>query len=398
MSTSIQNLNTVDFASIHWFRGTNVSRTHHKVDVLTPYTQAYGKSRTEIEEKDVLPVRMIDGWQIDKGGVISVYELTKKGEKEKAVRERQETIAEYERLAKSDTLNGNQRTAYGKLADKCLALWTDGQGNYHTPQYSAVSGYTRAEAIPCALVLIDYFNGHPTLEYPIPVNVIARPDEWEQAVRNFAENGKDTARNKVDEINYLAGARQLWRIDRMKITGPTDVMKATSCNYGQSQRIYPLIVLDTRFPELNLIDRILKTADLAAKDQVYSSPTDATFGPIPLKKLDRTVLRVAAEGRKEATTKLPACEPAKTYKEVEKILSDLCRDIDTGHETVQAFTSKDWEKMLSGNTMQSRTIRAFAKAAMLSNSAILTKLDSHKDELDAAVETICPELFDLLDD
>ena len=301
-------IKTVPLRDIHSFHADeNVSR-------LPGRLFGDGKDPAKaLEDRAQLAVLMSVGWLIEKGGLVGAYPLTKE-QQAAAVKELE---ARWKELKESKA-DFDFRTQHGsKMAVSASDILrafeevhVNGKGKIHAPSYGVVHSHRRIDNMPYANAIrrkLGVEDGNPIAE--VPVNIVENETDLDRFARCLAENiGRNEGCLTLSNADLVHGARRMFQ----QMASEADLQR-TGLKRGRAQQLHRLCQLDSRFPELGIIDSII-----AGERQL------GTFEKEGVKKLldrpectEEEVMTFIREG---------ASKPAKiaTRKEIEGLLQIPC--------------------------------------------------------------------------
>jgi hypothetical protein len=239
---------------------------------------------------------------------MEVFELTA-AQKQAAVKQRRKQIELWEKSG--DKL-------LGEVAKVAKRVWgfvgANGKPlkNPKMPKYGGNMGFRRGYAIMGAILMRQWFDEGGT-EYAIPIEVREYEGELERLSRHTIENDwKDAGASKYSQTDYV-------RIGRKAVgcLGTEADLTRMIKSRGTAQKVFAFAKLDSRFPDLNLVDRVLRDPPkLSDKQKRYPYGKDCY---VPFNVLDKEYLRRLLKGGKKDGVEF---EPAEKADEVESYVRE----------------------------------------------------------------------------
>jgi len=343
------------------------------------------------KEAELHKSMVADGWRMNGDGVLEVVKINDfwRDFATKFLQERWDGLKE---AVKTDSKKQSAlhvfeatRTSKGKLI---------------IPKYMGVSGNTRDKLLelgifgekPLPAVNVARYDAGLPLITEYPVIVVEFENDMERIIAQVLENsGKLTGFSKMTEKDFLLAAKEIYteskKIRKGSLKGvQNDIRRAVGETSGQ--KLYGIMVLDERFPNVKLFDRLTNR-----------KPEDAGFlryGPISGPALPNLVMRsdpteLANENVKRRTKGLEQYAPL-TEEKLEEFLG-------TPKTNAQKIMSKD---NIAGmdNDFQNELIKETAKAIYRNDVDSLKKFEVHSTVYNT-VSSICtlgfgPDLEEIL--
>lgn len=311
-----QDLARVDFSDVHWFQVFDPKTGEYASDENTRGSESFDNPMQDLvpaadvkREKDgsikPLPgkgqvINLTRGWQ-SSGGVMEVYALDSDGKKA-AVAQRKRQIALWEAAG----------GVYKDVAQTAKRVWgfvsaKTGKAvkNPPAPSYGGNMGFRRAYAIMGAIHLLNYSRPNsPEYSYSVPIEVREYEGELERLTRHAWENEyKDAGASKYSQTDYVLIARKA-----IGALGTEADLTRCLKSRGTAQKCYAFAKLDSKFPTLKLVERVL--ADPPKLDGKQKRYPYGKGCYIPFSTLDKEDLRrLLKGGKKEGIEYQPAEKP-----------------------------------------------------------------------------------------
>ncbi len=327
-----------------------------------------GDSVTEGKKKELTAALIREGWRMNGDGVLEVTKITDSW-KERAV---QELTKQWEDLKAQSEKDSE---ALAKL--KCFEVNRVKSGKIIVPKYMGVSGNCRNSVLLDANVA--RYTAKPTPEHPDPLPLIT---EYPVIVREF-ENEKERAiAQALENMGKLEGFSKPSEKDQLRCANfimqnggsQSDLRRAFTDTTGQ--KLFGIITLNNRFPEVQLLDRII--------NRDPADPTFIRYGGIKGSDLPRLVMRSDSRALEEHNRK----------QEVNG--NELVRPLDrAGLENFLGTPKVNDPKIMKKDNIanlqtqnSNRIVQATAKSIIENNVDPLAKYIAHAAVYNA-VETLC---------
>lgn len=181
------------------------------------------------------------------------------------------------------------------------------------PEYLGVTGFQRSSVYMTAMVdrLIDQEFGDKEVVSLIPVLVSTFSDPFQRLEAQVLENGIQTARAQVKELDILKPAADL-----IQNRGWNEYRVQTAFNMGRTtgQKVYAIARLHLKFPDVGVIPRML----VSPKDEGFVS-----YGKIDKEAVrrlkDRTETRKLSEMAEKAKAENRQLKPEETPATEEEV-------------------------------------------------------------------------------
>ena len=219
----------VHIASVVWFRDLNRARP----------TGDYGKAE---ELRDSMTAR---GWVVDEDGTVKVKKATD-AHKARAFKERTEKWEGLKAIAAADSTKLIELATFEHI-------YVEG-GKIRPVEYVGITGNRRDSVYLAAMAARKRENLEITTEIPVIVREYATP--LAELAEQIGENElKSLGFNPTTAVDKLLAAKQAVEL------GATQSDLRTVFKDGIGQKLWGVIQLNSRFPELGIIDRMKKKPD-----------------------------------------------------------------------------------------------------------------------------------------
>jgi hypothetical protein len=332
---------------------------HHPEFNVARLSGDYGSEKELAKLQGLLTV---EGWRQNGDGVLEVVAITDDW-KARAVAELTAQWEDLKEKVKTDSKVGPFLHVFEINHVK--------NGKIITPKYMGVSGNRRNKVLAAANVARYEANGDDAIITQYPVLIRDFANEMERYIAQMLENmGKLEGFDKPSEKDMLLCAQQILAKGGIQ----DDIRRAFTPTTGQ--KVFWILTLNQRFPEVKLLDRIINTDP--------KHPSFIRYGPIKGAKLPNLGVRsdpvaLAKKNLTERTAGQPETQ-ALTQDGLEEFL---------GTKTVNApkiMERKNIEALSQNNPCN--VGKAFAKAVVDNNTDIINKYIAHAGVYNA-VETLC---------
>ncbi len=259
------------------------------------------------------------------------------------------------------TLNAAQiREGYAKT-------YIGKNGKFVEPEYENVYGFQRLEALPFANAL-RLASGLPLIE-EIPCFIVEYAHEYERMEDCSRENVAKMLNAKDVELHwptllkigyeYLQSNPGAGRSDIQRLIAPTGTKGGTR----KSQKIWPILILNSRFPELKIVETILnKPVDAKGVDtaQAYMTSLKEDLFITPLVEGTDPDRKDDIEEQSEEDVAEYFANPFAAEKPVKAISAKVLKNlIKTMANKKVVFTL---QSVLKGNVDAVKSLDAFSKS------------------------------------
>lgn len=333
---------------------------HHPEFNVARLSGDYG-SEKELAKLQALLVS--EGWRMNGDGVLEVVAITDEW-KNRAVAD---LTAQWEKLKES-------ASKAEKDANDILHVFETvrvAKGKIIVPKYMGVSGNRRNKVLLNANVARYLASGDDAIITQYPVLIRDFANEKERVIAQMLENmGKLEGFDKPSEKDMLLCAQVILHKGGIQ----DDIRRAFGATTGQ--KVYGILTLNTRFPEVKLLDRIINTDP--------KHPSFIRYGPIKGAKLPNLVLRsdpkeLTKKNVAERTAGQPETQPL-TQEGLEEFL---------GTKVVnqpKIMERKNIEALATNNPVNIG--KAYAKAIESNNTDVINKFLANAPVYNAC-ETLC---------
>jgi hypothetical protein len=339
---------------------------------------------------DGLVAKLFHGWDELQAAYIEVT-LPTDAEIKLAVQQRQEKLAAW---------RGDRDENMGRVANFAERFWFP--SGEPCPILGIVNmSYRRLSVIPAVVYARNQRGVDTTGQFALPVFVREYADKLAAYMRHVDENlGKDAGRKDYTPLDYLRIAADIHKL------GGNEAALRKYGNVGESQRAFRFVKLDSRFPDVKLIERAF-TAPMSLVDgkAIYfpsGKSIDATTGelaenpdsigsPLPYRSLDKEDLQGLLSDKKMPhkplkTAETQVCTNANLERFVEYVTN--------GGSRATSWNKKDCEGMMSHKSevlrflgwAMSNAKRAAIGQAVSPSSGEATGLDLYAEAIDKAAK------------
>lgn len=333
---------------------------HHPEFNIARLSGDYG-SEKELAKLESLLV--VEGWRMNGDGVLEVVAITDEW-KSRAITE---LTAQWEKLKESVSKAEKDSNDILHVFETVRVT----KGKIITPKYMGVSGNRRNKVLLSANVARYQVSGDDAIITSYPVLVRDFPSDKDRIVAQMLENmGKLEGFDKPSEKDMLLCAQQIMQKGGIQ----DDIRKAFGATTGQ--KVYGILTLNNRFPDVKLLDRIINTDP--------KHPSFVRYGPIKGAKLPNLVLRsdtkeLAKKNAQERTAGQPETQPL-TKEGLEEFLGTKMIN------QPKIMDRKNIEALAENNPVN--VGKAYAKAVVDNNTDLINKFLAHATVYNAC-ETLC---------
>jgi len=262
---------------------------------------------SDFAAKSKTALALLGGWSTDQG----IAKIRRKPSKELLAEVQAELEAEYEK-AKAGQVDLGTLTIDGKKVTidpleylkAFRTVYCNGNDKLRTIKHVVVTGNCRVACLPLVNAIRQQMGADPILKIPV---ILGDWEEEECMLLNLAENtGKHVGEQHRSDADKAYSARQLFEaaVSEADFGMPTPKhQNRAGYNRGWQQRLYALAYIDATFPEMGIIDRIIKTNDKV--------PQNTNNKMVTFKKACQALEEIPKDQQKEARTLL--CEDIKAY-------------------------------------------------------------------------------------
>jgi hypothetical protein len=374
-------LNTLEFASVHWFhyRNQRVDTFRNPLSDLNFKVEKEGDNEKAIGmTADGLVSKLSGGWNASQG-ITTVRTLEDDAAAFVMPDDTVVTIsveevierANAERQAMIDAWDASDDTK--AVANVARRVWfPDGK----PVEIVAIANDTYRRSVAVMGVLARRKAGDG-ISYTIPVNVVHFASELDRLLSHERENDKDGGRSKNSALDHLKFAANIRRNG-----GKEAMLTAAGINRGNAQKLWAIVGIAWKYPELNLIQRCFMQGPADGEPLSY-----VPGGYVPFSKLDKEQCRRMLKGYGFLdTNQTTPMQITAEYIE-NKYLASIITGNDRGPT---AYNGKQINEVLGGHPV--KLLQSIAKAIAVSDGNYFASLgDDMAKKLNEALDNIgCP--------
>lgn len=342
----------VPHASVAWFRSLN-------------YARPSGDYGDEKESKEILDALVEHDWWLGQGEGFVIVEGITPELRDQALKERAAQLAKLEEEAKT-------------IGDAALELkvfkelYCDEKGKLIPPRYTAVTANRRGALILRAKVLRRKANKPIHAELPVVEMKFDSPMHRLE-VQMLENTGKTLGNKEPSPRDLLMVARRV-----LEYAGTeADLTRALGNKRGMAQKLWGIVLLNTRFPKLDIVNRMILPA------------TEGRSLPWGVDKEDLRKLVLRSDPKKldlENNKLAVGGQPPMKAATEEEVGTYFEKPKENGGNTAKIMARQNIEGLADNNP--NHAVRLLGKAIITNNTDVIRPLNVFAPAFNALLEMV----------